>query len=192
MNEPSKMNRPRRRWWWGLGLVVVVGAALWLGSRGGKAEVKIFVVGFTNEVVHVSPSATKQQGKWRTNALATVLVTNTGSVALSPYTVWYEDRMLDGTLSTGKQSPVSGFGGLWIIGPIAAGKSEMAPLWLKPDVQASRYHVSFRRWGLRERLAFWCLKHEWDGGYEKLTKQPDTNSLVWATTGWITNPPPAR
>jgi hypothetical protein len=166
-------------------MVVVVGAVLWPGSRSGKAEVKMIFVGFTNDVIRAEVFGQDGQTEWVTNRYAVLLVTNAGPVALYSYDSRFGEMLSNGTLRTV-------LGEIWIAGPIEAGRSKTCKIWLNPYVEATRRDVSFKRWGLRDRLRFWFYRHNWMSIGDKLTKPPDTNALVWATTGWITNPPPVR
>jgi hypothetical protein len=166
-------------------LAVVVGLAGWFGSRGGRAEVKIVFVGFTNDVFLAQVLGKDGQTEWETNLYAVILVTNTGTAALFPYDSWSREVFLSGAHHAGLERS-------WIPGPIDAGRSRTCKIWLNPYVQVTRRDVSFKGWGLRDRLRSWLYRHNGRSLGDKLAKPPDTNSLIWATTGWITNPPASR
>src|SRR5262245_55235580 len=67
-----------------LALVVGLGAALWFGTRGGRAEVKVTFLCFTNLPMILPYCSFAPEPSTYTQAVGVLLVTNLGSVPLRP------------------------------------------------------------------------------------------------------------
>lgn len=175
----------RRRWWLGIALALVAGGVIvWrIFAPGGRMEVQLIFIGYTNTPHLVQWGAFSSVSVAIDLPEALLCATNTGSV---PVKLWSAIRLPNISNTTQFAQP-NGRG---------------LPTVLKPGGSVTvsvRYPMNSLRWQTefmyqRHNLADRLYGKAWNTGnrtvqtlMEDLLPLPEDG---WAQSGWITNPPP--
>jgi hypothetical protein len=189
----SRMVRRRRTILIACGvLAVVVGLAGWLGSRGGRVEVNMVFIGVTNYAMPLAASGTGTATSYHTQACAMVIMSNVGSVPFSLSKGHWQDMFLEKTSYPRLNSYDTITCFPEVPQEIKAGEAKVLMFAFPAPNCILRAHVGVAPVGFRDRIAGWFFRRDLATIGSKLARPRDTNSLVWATTGWITNTPASR
>ena len=174
----------RRRRIAGLILAFLVGAMAvsWFLSRGGKPDVKLVFLYYTNVPVimaSTNPNAPNSTSIW---IKAQLLATNAGSVPLRCVQVCMMDdpSLANAWLDTHTWPSV-----------LKPGESAIAGAFWPTGQSRWRAGISLRPEGLRDRLADTFGKRGFDRLEKAVAPSPFSDDVFWTYSDWITNPPSA-
>jgi hypothetical protein len=173
-------------------LVVGVGLAGWLGSRGGRAEVKLIFRGFTNDASFWANSGQLPSPAYGSYMACLLILSNAGSVPLRFQGPDADDDIRLGCSALLYVEGEADSSASEIEEAIKPGKTFRLAFPVAENTNVYRRRFAFSRPSLRDRVAAACGRLGWTSVAADLSYDPNSNSLLWVSTGWITNPPAAR